>query len=289
MMMYHRSSSSIHVDFPHYASSFNTVATTLIMTSPQPQDPLAPNKYCRAWDRIFHPHQSCPGPSSRLHESSIKTTSAVAQAPTPGASLDDNGPVFGLIATIIGLGVVFLFFSSMCLRHKRNKRLRAQLHRERRPQAQPPKPSLISRLSTWWTNSRSQERSRPRDVEMGRFKRGLSSVRSIAKLTPEIHISNSNHIIQTPSTNRTRTRTRMAPRAESSPRRQRAPRYAPPAYENTPRGNPIADEFMSNEARGAEPSVGTPPPTYQQRTGDDYFWEDDGTPAPGYSHPWPQT
>lgn len=247
-----------------------------MMDPHQQQEIPAANKYCKAWDRIFHSHKNCPSPTSNLLKST-STTSPAAQASTPSASSDDDDTsVFIVLAAILVGGAAVVLILSMVLKYKRYARLKAELRRSRGVQQQPQKPSLVSRLSTWWTESRPQERSRPRDVEMGRFKRGLSRVRSIAKQIPEVHISQQ-RVFQSASIIRTRTTTRASPR-------QGTPSYAPPAYENTPRGNPIADEFMSAEGRGVEvPVVGTPPPTYQQRTADRYLEGDDGTPAPRYS------
>ncbi|KUJ10567.1 uncharacterized protein LY89DRAFT_723737 [Mollisia scopiformis] len=251
-----------------------------IMYFPRDVQPAASPEWCSNWDKIFHPHKNCPKPTSTTAYSSAPSASTTpAYDPRPDHGPDPITMVIIFVGAFIGLAAIIAVISSIAKASIQKRRLREQARNSHRVRSQP-QPTLKSKLSSWWNRQKSGRRSRSRDVEMGRFKRGLSRVRSIAKSNPEL--SNVPPVGVQPPASDPNTPQRLRRSGEAVVRSQGVevePRRNPPQYENTP----ISDQFMSAAERGVEETVATPPPTYNQRAGDRYFWEDDGTPAPGYT------
>lgn len=239
--------------------------------APPNQEPETGNQYCKSWDKVFHHEKDCINPNGALAHNST----ALAQEEAGG----DGSEVFIVIAVVLVCGALLFGILSLILRRKR-KRFIAELARSRGTPAHAPvqSPGLWGEISTWW-ESGSERRARTRDVEMGRFKRGLSRVRSIAKPNQDVHISPSapvstTHPIDEALLSRVRPRTRRVPGVE-----------LPRSLYSLNRTTPIADHFMSSTERGGfdVPVVRTPPPTYQQRTQDGFYVEDDVPAPPRYS------
>lgn len=212
-------------------------------------------KWCASWDRMFHPDKNCPAPSSTVRNASTIPSPSAAATPSNHKDFDGSNlrvvlvGILGILMFLIILGGIGRYIIHQAARKARAAR-----------------------------GEQPASRRRLRDLEMGRLKKGLSRVRSIAKPNPEVRVQSR--------------RTQEAPlqppriRPATTTRLGSPPRYDLPNYHNTPLGTPIAAEFMS--ARDPEfeeaASVETPPPAYQRRNGDRYHWEEDGTPAPGYPY-----
>ncbi|KAF8861012.1 hypothetical protein BDZ45DRAFT_740610 [Acephala macrosclerotiorum] len=270
-------------------------------------EPLRGNKYCRLWDRIFHPSKECPNPSyypTQTYQPPNAPPGTVAHpAPASTTSTSEEGLPKGnifivVILCIIGAGLAIGLSSliyKMVKAHSRKKKLfreREAAAREGRPL---PQPEPV-RTRAWFGRA-PRSGSGNGYLEMGCFKRGLSRVRSIAKPNGEVQVHMpppSRVSLAPPWTQLTQPH---LPRGSGS-RPPNPPSYPLPQYDNTPRGSPIADQFA--EQRRAENAARqrphTPPPTYAQRTGDRmYEWEDDhiDEPVPDYVstswNPWIQT
>ncbi|KAE8443855.1 hypothetical protein EG329_001264 [Mollisiaceae sp. DMI_Dod_QoI] len=268
------------------------------MHLPRAYEDLASSQYCNKWDQIFRPNKKClpiidaanPSPTEPTAAKGVPTDAVVVVV------------IIGLIVLAVLITLLYACFDSLKKRHQKRARARARRASLSQPPTQPnarerrrrPTHDSGPGLSSWWSRFRSQRGAGAPDAEMGRLKRAFSRVRSIAKTNPEIttlpplprmgtapptpypHPDPNQHIPPSYISRNLASRSMM-------PSAHRIPRYAPPGYDFTPRGSPIADSFASRSQRGDE-RVGTPPPTYQQRTADWHVWEVDGTPAPEYTY-----
>ncbi|CZR62785.1 uncharacterized protein PAC_12682 [Phialocephala subalpina] len=283
-------------------------------SSPPPPPTYEPpfgNRYCHLWDRVFHKQKQCPNPAIQTYHPTNAPPGTVAHSTGSGSTntSDPSGPAGGsifivVVLCIVGAGIAICLTTvihSLVKTHKRKRKFireREAAAREGRPLPREP-----ARARGWFgrgNGNRNEHGMGAGDMEMGRFRRGLSRARSIAKPNGEVQV----HM---PPPSRIRPSTNLpGPRPSNQnttrrPRTDQPPRYSPPQYDNTSRGSPIADQFaeqrMNEEAAGSGERPHTPPPMYAQRMGDRmYEWEDiddDGTPAPDYVstswNPWNQT
>lgn len=274
------------------------------MSEPSNIDRPSSRVWCESWDRVLHPDKNCLAPSPVRNTTPSSTTSPpTATTSSSNHNLFDNTSIIVVAASIVAL-IIFMAILRSAMHCMINSRRihRQAIHTARASRGDSqhltptpnPRPNLEIRISNWWNQPTS--RRRLRDLEMGKLRRGLSRVRSIAKPNPEVRVSSTSISdaipdppLISPRPARNRPAPAPSPRPGSSP-----PRYEPPRY-STPDGTPIQAEFVQEYraaqertlrvnpgSAGAEVGVEVPPPAYQMRNGDWYVWEDDGTPAPEY-------